>query len=164
LNLKGEYFVEEFTALFLKKILTPFCIGFVDLQSPSGIINSVVVYNYDGYVYASDESRMLAENQDYTFCLGHVMDNYEDLFFSKKVGTIAQIWANEVLAGCSDCAFQSYCGADPVRNYATQRDMYGYRPNSAFCRRNKEIIKHIFSFVVNKPEIISVFKSWINKF
>lgn len=164
LNLKGEFFVEDYTALLLKKILTPFCIGFVDLQSPAGIINSVIVYNYDGYVYASDESRMLAEKSDFTFQLGHVTDPYNKIFFNRKVGEIAQTWANETIAGCSDCAFQAYCGADPVRNYSTQHDMYGYRPSSLFCYKNKEIINHLFYLIHNRPEVLTVFKSWINRF
>ncbi len=79
INKSGEVFVEEFATLILRKILTPFPIGFVDLQSPSGIVNGVTVYNYDGYVYASDESRMLAEYGDYTFRLGRMDDRYEDL-------------------------------------------------------------------------------------
>ena len=33
-------------------MLTPFNVGFVDLQSPAGLINGVIVYNYDGTVYA----------------------------------------------------------------------------------------------------------------
>jgi His-Xaa-Ser system radical SAM maturase HxsB len=161
LNLKGIRFVENFATLFLKKMLTPFCIGFVDLQSPAGIINSVVVYNYDGYIYASDESRMLAENNDYTFRIGKLSDSYNNIFFSKKIGEIANIWSNESLAGCSDCAFQSYCGADPVRNYTTQGDSYGFRPKSFFCKRNKAIIKHLLLLIKNRPEVFKVFKNWI---
>ena len=84
LNLKGTFFAEEFTSIILKKILTPYAEGFVDLQSPAGIINGVAVYNYDGYVYASDESRMLAEIGDYTFCLGKITDLYENLFYGTK--------------------------------------------------------------------------------
>ena len=162
LNLRGEYFVEDFTALILKKILTPFCIGFVDLQSPAGLINSVIVYNYDGYVYASDESRMLAESGDNYFRLGHVKDSYKDVFFGVKTSQIAQVWANESLAGCSDCAFNAYCGADPVRNYSAQGDMYGYRPNSAFCKKHKMIISHVFSLIIERKEVLPIFKSWIN--
>lgn len=164
LNMQGTYFVEDHTALILKKILTPFCIGFVDLQSPAGLINSVIVYNYDGYVYASDESRMLSEYNDYTFRLGHVSEPYSQLFYGPKTGKIAQVWANEALAGCADCAFQAYCGADPVRNYATQGDMYGFRPSSSFCKKNKAMITHIFSLLINRPDVISIFKSWINVF
>lgn len=48
MNRSGYYFVEEFAAIVLRKMLTPYCTGFVDLQSPAGVINSVLIYNYDG--------------------------------------------------------------------------------------------------------------------
>jgi radical SAM protein with 4Fe4S-binding SPASM domain len=163
LNKSGKYFVEEFTAIILKKILTPFSTGFVDLQSPSGIVNNVVVYNYDGYVYASDESRMLAEYNDYTFQLGHISESYENIFYGKKVQDIAMVWANETIAGCADCAFMSYCGADPIRNYSTQGDFYGIRPTSSFCKKHKQIIYHIFSLLIDrKEEVLPIFKRWLN--
>jgi radical SAM protein with 4Fe4S-binding SPASM domain len=142
-NFSGHYFTEDLARIFLTKILTPFNVGFVDLQSPAGLINGVIVFNYDGGVYATDESRMLAEQKDFTFKLGTLDDNYNDLFFGKKAQEIAQIWANEALTGCSECAFQQYCGADPVHNHATQGDMYGYRPNSDFCQKNMEIIRYL---------------------
>ncbi|WP_302257673.1 His-Xaa-Ser system radical SAM maturase HxsB [uncultured Alistipes sp.] len=162
LNKSGEMFVEEFATLILRKILTPLPIGFVDLQSPAGIINGVVVYNYDGYVYASDESRMLAEFRDYTFRLGSVTDRYEDLFYGRKAQEISRLWATECIAGCADCAFQSICGADPVRNYSTQGDMYGFRPTSTFCRKHKAIIEHIFGLLADRrEEVLPIFKNWI---
>jgi len=164
LNNKGIFFIEEFTALLLRKILTPFSIGFVDLQSPSGIINGVIVYNYDGYIYASDESRMLAEYNDFTFRLGHVSDKYEDIFYGRKSQDLAKIWLTEGIAGCSDCAFQSYCGADPVRNYSTQGDPYGYRPNSLFCKKHKAIISHIISLLIEREgEVLPIFKKWLKR-
>ncbi|KAB4416386.1 His-Xaa-Ser system radical SAM maturase HxsB [Bacteroides thetaiotaomicron] len=164
INIKGKFFVEEFTAILLRKILTPFTTGFVDLQSPAGIINNVVVYNYDGYVYASDESRMLAEYHDYTFRLGHVTDNYENLFYGDKAQQIALIWGTEFIAGCADCAFQSYCGADPVRNHSTQNDMYGFRPTSSFCKKHKAIITYLFSLIQSEHDrVMPIFKQWINR-
>ena len=162
LNRNGVHFVEEFAVIILRKMLTPFCTGFVDLQSPAGIVNSVLVYNYDGNLYASDESRMLAEKGDYTFCLGSVFKSYDELVFGEKVRQWAQVWANEALAGCSDCAFRNYCGADPVRNYSTQGDMYGHRPTSLLCQKNKAIIEYLISLIVNrKDEVMPIFKSWL---
>lgn len=162
INKSGELFVEEFTRLILQKILTPFPIGFVDLQSPAGIVNSVVVYNYDGYVYASDESRMLAEAGDYTFRLGKISDSYESLFYGKKAQHFADCWATETIAGCSDCSLQSYCGADPVRNYSTQGSVYGHRPTSLLCRKYKAIIEHILSLLKNRSdEVMPIFTNWI---
>lgn len=164
INKKGVFFVEEFACLILRKILTPFPIGFVDLQSPAGVINSVIVYNYDGYVYASDESRMLAEKQDFTFRLGKISDTYENIFYGEKSQKISQTWSNECLAGCSNCSYQSYCGADPVRNYSTQGDMYGHRPTSLLCKKYKSIIDYIFLLLMEREnEVLPIFKSWINK-
>ena len=162
INKSGETFIEELTTMILKKILTPFPIGFVDLQSPSGIVNGVVVYNYDGYVYASDESRMLAENGDYTFRLGKITDSYEDIFYGKRVQELSRVWATEYVAGCSDCAYQSVCGADPVRNYSTQGDEYGYRPESTLCKKNKAIIEHVFTLLdTRREELMPIFQRWI---
>lgn len=163
LNRRGIYFVEEFAAIILRKMLTPYCTGFVDLQSPAGVINSVLIYNYDGGVYCSDESRMLAEFKDYTFRLGSVNDKYEDLVFGKKAKEIANTWANEAIAGCSDCALKQYCGADPVRNYSTQGDMYGNRATSLLCRKNKAVIEYLISLIIERhDEVMPIFRSWLS--
>jgi His-Xaa-Ser system radical SAM maturase HxsB len=163
LNKHGRLFIEEFAQIILRKMLTPYCTGFVDLQSPAGVINSVLIYNYDGYVYASDESRMLAEFNDYTFQLGSVRDRYEDIVFGEKAKTIANVWANEALAGCSDCALKTYCGADPVRNYSTQGDMYGNRATSLLCKKNKAIIEYLISLIIERhDEVMPIFREWLS--
>jgi His-Xaa-Ser system radical SAM maturase HxsB len=163
LNKKGKFFVEDYTSIILKKILTPFPVSYVDLQSPAGMINSVIVFNYDGHVYATDESRMLAENNDYTFRLGHVKDDYRSLFYGDKARTFAQYWSNESLAGCADCGFQTYCGADPVFHYASQGDFEGHRATSDFCKKNMEIIRYLFELIdKNGSELMPIFNSWIN--
>jgi His-Xaa-Ser system radical SAM maturase HxsB len=162
-NLRGIYFREDYATIILKKMLTPFPVGYVDLQSPAGLINNVIVFNYDGKIYATDESRMLAEMKDFTFQLGD-LDNssYNDIFYGKKSQEISKVFSNESLAGCSECAFQSYCGADPVHNHATQNDMYGYRPTSSFCQRNMEIIRHLFELMTNDKKIEKIFRSWVS--
>ncbi|HTN37321.1 MAG TPA: His-Xaa-Ser system radical SAM maturase HxsB [Arachidicoccus sp.] len=162
-NLSGYYFREEYATIILKKILTPFPVGYVDLQSPSGIVNNVIVFNYDGKIYASDESRMLAEDKDFTFQLGDLdHSTYEDIFYGDKIETISKAMVNEGLAGCSECALQSYCGADPVLHYAVQNDMYGYRPTSPFCQKNMEIIRHLFELMDNDERIETIFRNWAN--
>jgi radical SAM protein with 4Fe4S-binding SPASM domain len=162
-NLDGNYFAEVFTKILLEKILTPFQVGFVDLLSPAGIINSVIVFNYDGKVYPSDEARMLAEMNDYTFQLGDLSHStYKEIFFGNKVQKTTESWATEALAGCSECAFQAYCGADPVRYHATQGDMYGYRPSSPHCVKNMEIIRYLFNLMENDADIEKIFRNWIS--
>jgi len=166
-NRNGRTFSEAYTALVLTKIQTPWPVGFVDLQSPAGAGLGVVVYNYDGDVYASDESRMLAEMGDTSFRLGSVVDDsYEDIFFGETMQNIALANCNEALAGCSDCAYHIYCGADPVRHYATQRDYYGHRPTSDFCHKNMAIIKHVFNLIAKAEhdrDLDRILWAWITR-
>lgn len=161
LNKQGTFFREEYATIILRKMLTPYTTGFVDLQSPAGTINSVMVYNYDGYVYASDESRMLAEMKDFTFRLGRTTERYEDIVCGETAKTMGKVWSNEALAGCSNCPIKTYCGADPVRHYSTQGDMYGYRPTSLVCKKNKAIIEYIITLIVERgEEVLPIFRSW----
>jgi His-Xaa-Ser system radical SAM maturase HxsB len=164
-NFRGHHFREDYATIILRKILTPFSVGYVDLQSPAGLVNSVVVFNYDGAVYASDEARMLAEMQDDTFRLGHLdTHSYQEIFYGAKAREIAGVWSNESLAGCSECAFQPYCGADPVLHHATQGDMYGHRPTSVFCQKNMEIIRYLFELMDTDSRIEEIFHRWVTDF
>lgn len=163
LNREGTFFVEEFASIVLKKMLTAGSSGFVDLQSPAGLINSVLVYNYDGGVYCSDESRMLAEQGCDYFKLSTTDQSYESLVYGDRAKEIARHWAAEAIAGCSDCALRPYCGADPVRAYSAQGDIYGCRPTSLQCARHKAIIEHLISLIIERAdEVLPVFSSWIS--
>jgi His-Xaa-Ser system radical SAM maturase HxsB len=163
INRGGYDLAEVYAKIILTKILTPYGTGFVDLQSPAGAGISVLVYNYDGNVYATDESRMLAEMDDYTFRLGNVhTDTHTDIFTSEPFLNLLSVSCNQSLAGCSDCALQPYCGSDPIFNHAAQGDLYGNRPTSDFCRRNMEVIKHLFGLIAKQDrEIMRIFLAWI---
>ncbi len=163
LNKQGIDLQEVYAKIILTKILTPHSTGYVDLQSPAGAGVSVLVYNYDGDVYASDEARMLAEMNDRTFRLGNVhRDSRRSLFTGDAFRNLFAASCNETLPGCAECAFQPYCGADPVFHHATQGDLFGHRPSSTFCHRNMEIIKHLFGLIGSGDrEIDRILFAWI---
>ena len=163
LNRRGVELVEIYAKIILTKVLTPFPTFYTDLQSPSGAGIAAVVYNYDGDVYAADEARMLAETGDRSFRLGNVHRNsYAELFTGPVVRGLTSASINESLPGCSDCAYQSYCGGDPIFHHATQGDVIGHRATSAFCRRNMAIINELFRYIrSNDPTTMRIFWSWI---
>lgn len=162
LNRNGVHLVETYAQIILTRILTPFATGFVDLQSPAGAGIGVAVYNYDGDVYASDESRMLAEMGDTTFRLGNVhRDSYEAIFGSELLRGIVASSCVESLPGCSDCAFQTFCGADPVFAHATQGDMVGHVITSDFHRKNFSIIKHLLNLYHSDATTRRIFWAWV---
>jgi hypothetical protein len=73
--MQGKFFIEGYAELLLKRILTPFATGFVDLQSPAGVGISGVIYDYNGNVYISDEARMMASVNNHHFKMGNVNEN-----------------------------------------------------------------------------------------
>lgn len=161
LNLQGFKFAEHYASMVLRKMLTPFQPGYVDLMSPAGIGLGAVVYNYDGDVYASDEARMLAEMNDKTFRIGNVHeDSYQDIFFGESLlDPIEKSFAASVPM-CSWCAFEPWCGADPVFHYATQGDPVGKKPLSSFCGRNMAIFKGLIQRMSNDPRVRQIFEEW----
>jgi uncharacterized protein len=162
LNRQGIEMVEVYAQILLTKIMTPFATGYVDLQSPAGAALSVVAYNHDGDVYASDEARMLASMGDTTYRLGNVHSHsYEEIFSGPVARSLMADSILEALPGCTDCSFLPYCGADPIFHYRTQGDPVGHRPTSAFCQRNMGIFRHLFGLLkAGDPFVRSTLASW----
>lgn len=162
-NASGTMLVETYAQLLLTRMLTPFPTGYVDLQSPTGAGIGAVVYNYDGDVYASDESRMLAEMGDTRFRLGNVHDSYASIFGGETLRTIVGSSVAESIPGCSDCAFLPYCGSDPIHHYATTGDLVPHIPSSDFHEKNFFIIKHLLSLYERDATARRVFSSWMKE-
>ncbi|MFI7603428.1 His-Xaa-Ser system radical SAM maturase HxsB [Actinoplanes sp. NPDC049681] len=161
LNSRGIPVVETYSALVLKKMLTNANPGYVDLTSPAGIGIGALVYNYDGAVYASDEGRMLAENSDTTFRLGHLAhDSYETFMTGAALLDPLEESYTGSAPQCSDCAFERWCGADPVFHHATAGDYLGRKPESAFCRRNTAVFRYLLDRYSSDPRARELFRRW----
>ena len=163
LNLNGVAISEQYATIILTKVLTPFPVGFVDLQSPAGTGISCAVYGFNGDVFVSDEARMLAKMGDNRFLMGNVHRNkYEEIFNGEVIRETIENSCVESMPQCSECAFQIYCGADPVRNYFVQNDLMGHRPTSEFHQANYLIIRYLMELIKqDNQDIMNVFWSWI---
>jgi radical SAM protein with 4Fe4S-binding SPASM domain len=145
-------------------MLTPFEAGFVDLRSPAGIGIGALAYNYDGNVFASDESRMLAEMKDDTFLMGNLHSNtYEEIIQSDALLDPLEASFADSVPMCRDCAFEPFCGSDPVYHHATQGDFVGRKPLSGFCNRNMAIFKGLILRMERDSDIRAIFYSWANR-
>ncbi len=164
LNQRGVDLTEYFSSVILKKMLTNTEPGYVDLTSPAGIGIGAIVYNYDGSVYASDEGRMLAEMGDQTFRLGHLeTDTYEEIITSEALLAPLEESFAASAPMCSDCAFEPFCGSDPVYHYATSGDFVGRKPESEFCHRNMAVFKHLLNLYETDPAARSIFLDWAGR-
>jgi uncharacterized protein len=161
LNRQGIPMVEMHASIIAKKMLTNTDPGYVDLTSPAGIGIGALVYNYDGDVYASDEGRMLAEMGDRTFRLGNVHDSsYADIMLSD--GLLSPLMESIALSApmCATCAFEPYCGADPVFHHATAGDFTGHKALSAFCQRNTGLFTLLLRRMRDDPYTRDLLRRW----
>jgi uncharacterized protein len=158
---QGVPMMEIYASIIAKKMLTNSDPGYVDLTSPAGIGIGALVYNYDGDVYASDEGRMLAEMNDRTFRLGNVHDSsYADLMLSDSL--LDPLMESVTLSApmCSTCAFEPYCGADPVFHHATAGNFLGHKAFSAFCQRNMGVFTMLLRKMRDDPYFLDLMRQW----
>jgi uncharacterized protein len=164
LNRSGVPMVEQYAALVLKTMLSNDDPGYVDLRSPAGLGVGGIVYNYDGDIYAADEGRMLAEMGDTTFNLGNVhTSTYADVMTADVLlDALDESFAYSVPM-CNDCAFEPFCGSDPVYHHATQGDYVGHKPTSGFCRRNMGVFRLLLDLYHNDPFARRTFRRWAGR-
>lgn len=163
LNKNGTYFVEEFTAILLGKILTPYSSGFVDLQSPSGSATSAMIYEINGDIFPSDEARMMYRmNQDEDVLLGNVYkDSRRSIFTNEKLEKLLMNSVVEALPGCAWCAYQPYCGVDPIRSYFEIGSYISFKPDDFLCKMYKGMFDTIMHYLDGGDDFIKdLFWAW----
>uniref|UniRef100_A0A7C2BBS8 His-Xaa-Ser system radical SAM maturase HxsB n=1 Tax=Pseudomonas graminis TaxID=158627 RepID=A0A7C2BBS8_9PSED len=143
-NFDGTELREGTAALILNKLLSPFDAGYVDLQSPTGSGSAVLVYNYDGYVYPSDEARMLAESGDKSLRLGEIGEPLWQLMKSPVIEGLLINSISTQVPGCTKCAFNSFCGPDPVAAQAEFGSMKILSLTTEHCKRYKWMFDYFF--------------------
>lgn len=113
-NKKGVQLREVQASIILNKLLSPFDSGYVDLQSPNGSGLATLVYNYDGFVYPSDEARMLLETGDNSLRMGRIGTPLAQLVDSPIVRALVDASLTEFTPGCRDCAYSVFCAPNPI--------------------------------------------------
>lgn len=160
-NQRGVRIEETMAAIMLRHIFTPFHSGYMDLRSPASAGLGVLVYNYDGGVYPSDEARMAAETGDSRFRLGHVSEALDQLLSSAPMHWLAKGSVAEELSDCSKCAFVPYCGADPVHHAIVHGDPAAPRVGTDFCDRHMRLFQLLFAKIGERdPETLRTFLAW----
>ncbi|QPF75869.1 His-Xaa-Ser system radical SAM maturase HxsB [Roseateles sp. DAIF2] len=135
-NRQGVALREVYASIILNKLLSPFDAGYVDLQSPTGAGSSVLVYNYDGYVYPSDEARMLVETGDRSLRIGRIGTSLSDLQKSPVLEALRQASLVDSIAECSRCAYRLFCAPNPVDAQAQFGNLNAPVAATEHCQRH----------------------------
>jgi His-Xaa-Ser system radical SAM maturase HxsB len=159
-NRQGVPLREVYLSIVMNKILSTFDAGYVDLQNPTGAGSSVLVYNYDGWVYPSDEARMLVETGDTSLRMGTVHQPLEELLRSKARADL--IAASEsAAADCAQCAYRHYCAPNPVDSQAQHGRPDAGAHETEHCHRHMWLFDSAFSLLHSADDAAEqLFHEW----
>lgn len=164
LNKNGTLFMENITSVYLMKIFSGKDPAFMDIRSPSGLAIGWVAYNYDGKVYASDESRMLWRMGDDTFLMTDMLDSGEETYRAMMNSDIAKIAIQSTtldgLPGYNEHVYKPYIGVDIIHNYQTTGSVYTPIMKDKKMQLQIGILDYIFEKLQN-PEDEKILRSWM---
>ena len=160
-NARGVALREVYASLILNKLIATFDAGYVDLQSPNASGQAVLVYNYDGFVYPSDEARMLAETGDTSFRMGEIGAPLGELQSSAAMQRMRRYGNAGDDADCSSCAFRHYCAPSPV-DAASATAVRPGTPTRAteHCRRQTAMFDEMLTRLVCAEPSNTTFQRW----
>lgn len=154
--------VEHNALIHLQRIYNNKFNGYVDLKSPAGYVLGALVFDYTGNIFGSDEARML--HKSYGIKELRIGEVETPLNFSNNnslINTLASSFISEN-PGCDECAYQPYCGSDPMHHLSTQLDPVGDKSLSRFCSYQKSTFDIIFR-LIDEKETSAILNRWLNE-
>lgn len=160
-NRQGIELREVYTSILLNKVLSTFDAGYVDLQSPTGAGSSVLVYNYDGYVYPSDEARMLVETGDTSLRMGRIGEPLDALMKSSIRSGLSDASKVDKVDGCRTCAYNLFCAPNPVDSQAQFGTIDVPVHQTEHCQRHMAMFDAVFMDLHHADEELQdIFHYW----
>lgn len=151
-NAQGVEIREVYASILLNKILSTFDAGYVDLQSPTGAGSSVLVYNYDGHVYPSDEARMLAETGDTSLRMGRIGTPMSALLETEVRRSLVESSQTQAMAACRECAYSMFCAPNPVDAQAQFGKLLVPAEDTEHCQRHMGLFDAMFRLLHGADE------------
>ncbi len=164
LNKKWTFFSESITRIYLAKIFNSRDPAFMDIRSPSWIGIGWVAYNYDGKIYASDESRMLGRMWDDAFLMSEWLwtpeENYREMINSDTCKASIQSSTLDWLPGYNEHVYKPYIGVDIIHNYKTTGSLFYPIMKDEKIKFQTEILDYIFK-KLEDPQEEKILMSWL---
>lgn len=164
LNLQGVHIREMISQVYLTKIIKGIDPNFMDIRSPSWPAIGCVAYNYNGDVYASDESRMLGRMGNYDFLMTPMLDSPEETYRAMALSDVTKVSVQtstlDGLPWYNDHVYKPYMWVDTIFAYTQDGNPYSTFMKDARNKMQLARIDYLFE-KMKDPKIKSIFESWI---
>lgn len=164
LNKNWIYLRDNFTTIFLQKILQRHDPNFWDERSPCWASVWQVAYNYNGKIYTCDEWRMFWEFGDDSFNIGKLWvdwrENYVTMINSDVTKSMINASITDSLPIYNDSVYKPYIWICPIYNYKSSWNIF---PNFSIDNRLKisyNVLDYIFRNITNE-DYLRIFKKWV---
>lgn len=148
-------------SIILRKILSPFNDGFVDMQNPCALGQMCMIVKQNGDIFPSDESRMISEMGNSFWKMGNVNDKNCLFTLQKKREEILKNGHLEDYDECRNCVYSPFCYADPIKRWYI-KNISGENFET-YCGIRKAIFDFVFEKLKNADEKkMKLFRSWAN--
>lgn len=135
----------------------------MDIRSPSGIAIGGVAYNYDGKVYASDESRMLGRMGIEDFLMTPLLATGEETYRAMANSEVTKIAVQsstlDGLPGYNEHVYKPYLGSDIIYNFTQYENPYSIFSKDEKNKMQVYMLDYLFE-KLRDPENEKIFRSW----
>lgn len=141
--------VEEFYfSQCLRRVLRIEHNNHTDLRNPAIFGYDYLVVDYDGKLYPTDEARMISRLGEIDLSIGDV-----NVGIAKQKRSIlnGNVW-NMDDPDCRHCAYQPFCGLDPIDDISRYRRIDMPREKTDHCQKHLGIFDHIFELLYRNDE------------
>lgn len=164
-NKQGIVLREMLSIVYLNKILNNTDSGFMDVRSPSGIAIGGVAYNYDGRIYASDESRMLGRMGMEDFLLTPMLATGEETYRAMANSAVTKISVQsstlDGLPGYVDHVYKPYLGVDLIYAFTQHGNVFSNFAKDDKTRIQIAMLDYLFE-KLEDPDNEKIFRSWLS--
>lgn len=166
LNRQWIYFKEYITTVYMMKIFMDFDPAYMDIRSPGGMAIGWVAYNFDGKVYASDESRMLGRMWIEDFLLTDMLETGEQTYNAMMTSDVTKIAVQsstlDGLPWYNDHVYKPYLWVDILHNFKQTGSLYTPLAKDQKMQIQIGLLDVIFK-KLGDPETNSILMSWLDK-
>lgn len=149
---------EYYLAHILRRIMQGGHNGHTDLRNPAWIARDFLLIDFDGTFYPTDEARMLTRVGVADLSIGTLETGLDH----SRISAFDSVSTNSTDPDCLHCAYQPFCGIDPIDDISRYGRVDLPRHLTEHCRLHEGLFDLAFELLYSpRPEVRASVAGWL---